>query len=167
MDKYSLYSPLIEALKDEIESHACLLDIIRAETRALKENRLSEVLDIGAKKNDAYMQTLAAAHRRMETFNRVVARLGFETPVTFMQLAVCADVQTRQILMDHREIFADILHGIGNANEANRQIIASTLAHIKHHIHFIRTITATMPHYDQHGQIREGNLHGGLISQAG
>jgi flagellar biosynthesis/type III secretory pathway chaperone len=167
MDKHSLYSPLIEALKDEIKSHACLLDVIREETRVLSQNRLPDLLDIGVKKGDVFRRTEAVTHRRTEIMNHIIAFLGIEAHASVTQLAALADVQNRQILTDYREKFADILCGIESANEANRQIIASTLAHINHHIHFIRRITATLPHYDQHGQIRDGNLHGGLISQAG
>jgi flagellar biosynthesis/type III secretory pathway chaperone len=167
MDKYSLFQPLIDALKDETESHARLLDIIRGETRVLRESRLSEVLDIGIRKGDAFRQAEAATQRRVEAVAKIGAHLGLENPVSFMRLAACADAQTRQILTDHRGNFTDIIRNIETANETNRQIIALTLDHVSHHIHFIQLLTASQPNYDQYGQINAGSSQGGLISQAG
>jgi flagellar biosynthesis/type III secretory pathway chaperone len=169
MDKQiaSLFQFLIEALKDEIESHARLLDVIREETQALRQSRLPEVLDIGGRKGEAFRQADTAVQRRMEAVAKIIAHLGLEDPVSFMQLAACADVKTRQILTGYREKFADIIRNIESANETNRRIIALTLDHVSHNIDFIRNITASLPNYDRHGQINAGSMQGGLLSQAG
>jgi flagellar biosynthesis/type III secretory pathway chaperone len=169
MDKHlaSLFRSLIDALKDEMESHTRLLDAIREETQALRNNRLPEIFDIGIRKGDAFQEAEAAMQRRLDAVAAISARLGLEDPVSFTQLAACADVQTRQILTGYREKFADIIESIKSANETNRQIIASTLDHIYNGIQFIRNISAPLPHYDRHGQIRAENAHGGILSQAG
>jgi flagellar biosynthesis/type III secretory pathway chaperone len=82
-------------------------------------------------------------------------------------MAAYADVETRQVLTGYREKFADIVRRIEDANDINRQIIALTLAHVSNNLNFINNISSSIPNYDQHGQIKAGNLQGRLISQAG
>jgi hypothetical protein len=103
----------------------------------------------------------------METAAAIGVFLDFTAPVSFNQLASFADVQTRQILTGYREKFADIMRNIKSANETNRLVIFSTLDHIQSGIQFIRNITAPMPHYDRHGQIRSAGANGAILSQAG
>ena len=85
MDKQlaSLFQFLIDALKDEIESHTRLLDVIREETQALRDSRLPEVLDIGIRKGDAFRQSEAAAQRRVEAVTAIIACLGLEDLLSF------------------------------------------------------------------------------------
>jgi flagellar biosynthesis/type III secretory pathway chaperone len=167
MDNQFLYSTIIEALRDELECHRRLLGIIREETQALRRGLPPDVIEIGNRKGEAFAEAETATRRRTEIVHRITARLGFGAPVSLTQLADHADLETRQILTGYREKFADILHSIKSVNESNRRMIALTLDHINHHIHFVRRMTAALRHYDQNGQIRDGNLHGGLISQAG
>jgi flagellar biosynthesis/type III secretory pathway chaperone len=169
MDKAlaSLYKLLIHALDIELQSHAHLLEIILEETQALRRSRLPEVLDIGAKKGDAFRQSEAAAHRRAEALVPIIAHLGLEATVSFVQMAAYADVTTRQVLTEYREKFADIVRRIEEANEINRRIIELTLAHVSNNLNFIYNISSSIPNYDQHGQIKAGNLQGRLVSQAG
>ncbi|MFH1081239.1 MAG: flagellar protein FlgN [Pseudomonadota bacterium] len=163
----SLFQRLIHALDDELQSHAHLLEIILEETQALRKGRLPEILDVGAKKGDAFRQSEAAAHKRAETIAKIVAHMGLEASVSFVQMAACADIATRQVLTRYREKFADIVNRIEEANEINRQIIALTLAHVSNNLNFIHNISSSIPNYDQQGQIKAGNLQGRLISQAG
>jgi hypothetical protein len=169
MDKQlaSLFQFLIDALKDELESHTRLLDVIREETQALLDSRLPEVLNIGIRKGDAFRQSEAAAERRVEAVAAIIACLGLEDLLSLGELAAYADASTRQFLTGFREKYSDIVRRIESANETNRRIIALTLAHVTHNIHFIRNITASLPNYDRHGQIGAGSLQGGLLSQAG
>ena len=169
MDKQlaSLFQFLIDALKDEIETHTRLLDVIREETQALLDSRLPEVLDIGIRKGDAFRQSEAAGERRVEAVAAIIACLGLEDLLSLVELAAYADAATRQFLTGFREKYSDIVRRIESANETNRQIIALTLAHVSHNIHFIQNIIAPLPNYDRHGQIGAGSLQGGLLSQAG
>jgi flagellar biosynthesis/type III secretory pathway chaperone len=82
-------------------------------------------------------------------------------------MAAYADVTTRQVLTEYREKFADIVRRIEEANEINRRIIELTLAHVSNNLNFIYNISSSIPNYDQHGQIKAGNLQGRLVSQAG
>lgn len=163
----SLFNFLIDNLKDEIESHASLLYVIRQETKTLCDCRLPEFLDIGVRKGDAFRQSEAAMQRRVEAVTRITAYLGLEDPLSFVELAAYADVAIRQTLTGYRKEYADIVHRIKSANEANRQIIALTLTNVINNIHFIQNITVPLPKYDRHGQISARSLHGELISQAG
>jgi flagellar biosynthesis/type III secretory pathway chaperone len=163
----SLFQFLIDTVKDEIENHTRLLDVIHEETQALRDSRLSEILDIGICKGDAFRQAQAAAQRRVGAISKITAYLGFKDPLPFAELVAYADVATRQILTNYREIFTNIIHQIKSANETNRQTIALTLSHVANNIHYIQDITASLPNYDQHGQISAQSLQGGFISQAG
>jgi len=169
MDKplASLYKRLVHVLDDELQSHARLLEIILEETQVLRKSLLPGILDIGARKSEAFRQSEAAAYRRAETVGRIIADLGLEAPVSFIQMAAYADVATRQVLTGYREKFADIVRRIEDANDINRQIIALTLAHVSNNLNFINNISSSIPNYDQHGQIKAGNLQGRLISQSG
>lgn len=169
MDKQlaSLYQLLIDALKDEIENHTRLLDVIHEETQTLRDCRLLEILDIGICKDDAFRQSQAALQRRLEAITKITASLGFNVPLSFSELAAHADVATRQILIGYRKIFTNIIRQIKSANEANRQIIAMTLAHTTNNIHYIQKITASLPNYDRHGQFSARSLQGEFISRAG
>jgi len=163
----SLYGSLIHILDEELQSHTLLLKIILEETKVLRKSRLPEILDVGARKSDAFRQSEASAYRRVEAVGRIIARLGLEDPVSFVQLAAHADAATRQILTGYRDKFAGIVRQIEKSNEANRRIIALTLAHINKNINFINNISSSISNYDHHGQMKAGNLQGRLISRAG
>jgi flagellar biosynthesis/type III secretory pathway chaperone len=163
----SLFRLLIVALKDEIENHTRLLDIIREETQALRDNQLPEVLDIGTRKGDAFRQSEAAMQHRVEAVTKIIAYLCLEGPLPVVELASYADVTTRQILTGYSDKFADIVRRIKSANQANRRVIALTLAHVSNNIYFLRNITTSLPNYDRHGQISARSLQGEFISRAG
>jgi flagellar biosynthesis/type III secretory pathway chaperone len=169
MDKQiaSLYKSLLHTMNEELQCHERLSDLIHEETLVLRQSRLPDILDINARKAEAYRQSEAAAQRRVESIDRIVACLGLENPVSFAQLTACADVATRQILIGYREKFADMVRHIEKTNEINRQIITLTLAHVSNNLNFIHSISSSIPNYDQRGQIKAGNLQGRLISQAG
>lgn len=167
MDKHSLYSPLIESLKDEIEIQGRLLEVLYGESRLLSQNRLPDILDMGIQKGVALRQAEAAAHRRTQVMKQTAVRLGLEAPVSLTRLAACADAHTRQILTDCQEKIAGLIARIADTNEANRRMIALTLAHVNHHIEFLRRISVARPLYDRQGHIPNGDLHGGFISHAG
>ena len=169
MDKQlsSLFQFLIDALKDEIDNHTRLLDVIREETQTLCDSQLLEVLDIGIRKGDAFRQSEAAMQRRVDAAAKIVAYLRLEGPLPIVDLASYTDVATRQILTVYRDKFADIVHRIKHANETNRQMIDLTLAHVSNNISFIMNITASLPNYDRYGQISARSLQGEFISQAG
>ena len=163
----ALYKRLMMTLNAEIQTHARLLKIILEETQVLRKSRLSDIVDIGAAKEKAFRESETAAHLRAEAVGYIIAHLGLDEPVSFVQLAAYADIATRQELTGYREKFADLVRRIEDANEVNRQIIALTLAHVSTNINFIHSISSSIPNYDQHGQIKAGNLQGRLISQAG
>jgi flagellar biosynthesis/type III secretory pathway chaperone len=170
MDKQlaSLFHFLIDALKDEIENHARLLDVIREETQTLRDGRLSEVLDIGIRKGDAFRQSEAAMQRRMEAVTKITAHLCLaESLPSFIKLAPYADETIREILTDYRDKFADIVRGIKIANETNSQMIALTLAHVSRDMDFMMNMAASLPNYDRHGQMSARGLQGEFISQTG
>jgi flagellar biosynthesis/type III secretory pathway chaperone len=162
-----LFQFLIDALKDELESFARLLDVIREETQALRDNKLPEVIDIGIRKGNAFRQSEAAVQRRVDAVIKINAYLSIEDSLPFVELAPYTDAATRQILTGYRDRFADIVHRIKSANETNRQIIALTLAQVSNNIKFIRNMTASLPNYDRHGQISARSLQGEVISRAG
>ena len=169
MDKQlsSLFQFLIDALKDEIENHTRLLDVIREETQTLRDSQLPEIPDIGVRKGNAFRQSEAAMQRRVDAATKIAAYLRLEGFLLIGELAPYTDVTTRQILTRYQEKFADIVRRIKSANETNRQIIALTLAGVSNNIFFIMNITASLPNYDRHGQISARSLQGEFISQAG
>jgi len=169
MDKHlaSLFWFLIVALKDEFESHACLLDVIREETQALSDSRLREVIDIGIRKGDVFRQSEASVRRREKAVNNIIAHMHLDDSLPFAELASYADAPTRQSLTGYRDKVADIVRHIKSANEINRQIIALTLTQVSNNLYFISNITASLPNYDRRGQISARSLQGELISQAG
>jgi len=163
----SLFRLLIDTVKDEMEHHTHLLDVIREETQALRACKLPEILDIGICKDDAFRQSQAALQRRVEAITKITAYIGLKDPPPFVELVAYADVASRQILTRYREIFTNIIQQIKNANETNRQVIALTLSHVANNIHYIQNLTVSLPNYDRHGQISTRSLQGGYISQAG
>ncbi len=164
----SLFHFLIDALRDEIESHARLLDVIREETQTLRESRLLEVLDIGIRKGAAFRQSEAAMRRRTDAVSSIAACLHLEKSLpSFVELAPYADDTTRKILTGYRDKFAEIVRGLKSANEANRQTIAVTLAHVSSDIDFMMNIAASLPNYDRYGQVSARSLQGEFISQTG
>ena len=168
MDKRALlYKSLLRTLEEEVQHHERLLELIHEETLVLRKSLLPEILDITARKGEAYRQSEAAVQRRVESIDGIIAYLGLENPLSFSQLAACTDVATRQILIGYREKFTDIVCRIEKTNEINRQIIALTLAHVSNNLNYIHSISSKIPNYDHHGQIKAGNLQGRLISQAG
>jgi flagellar biosynthesis/type III secretory pathway chaperone len=169
MDKQlaSLLQFLIDALKDEIGNHAHLLDMIREETRTLRDGRLPEVFDIGIRKSEAFRQAEAAVQRRADIVTKIVAHLRLNDSLPLAELAQYADAMTRQILTGYHDKIADIVRSIKSANETNRRTIAVTLAHVSNNMNFIMNITSSLPNYDRHGQITGRRLPGEFISQAG
>lgn len=162
-----LFQFLIDALKDELESFARLLDVIRQETQTLRDNKLSEVIEIGIRKGNAFRQSEAAVQRRVDAVAKINAHLCLEDSLPFVELAPYTDVTTRQILTGYRDKFADIVRRIKSANETNRRIIAFTLAQESNNINFIRNITTSLPNYCRHGQVSARSLQGEFISRAG
>jgi hypothetical protein len=163
----SLFQFLVVAVKNEIENHTRLMGVIHEETQALRDSRLPDILNIGICKSDAFQLSRAAMQRRVEAVSKITACLGFTDPLPFVELAAYADAATRQILIGYREIYANMIRQIKNANEANRQLIALTLSHVANNIHHIQNITGSLPNYDRRGQISARTLQGGFISKAG
>jgi flagellar biosynthesis/type III secretory pathway chaperone len=162
-----LFQFLIDALRDELASFTRLLDVIREETQALRDNKLPEVIEIGIRKGHAFRESEAAVQRRVDSVAKITAYLCLEDSLPFFELASYTDVTTRQILTGYRDKFADIVRRIKSANETNRQLIALTLAQVNNNIKFIRDITASLPIYDRHGQISARSLQGEVVSRAG
>ena len=163
----SLFNCLIDTLKDEIESHTHLLDVIREETKTLGDCRMLEFLDVGVRKGNAFRQSQAAMQRRVDAVNGIIVFFGHEDPISFGELVAYADVTIGGILNSYQKKYADIVRRIKIANNVNRQIIALTLTNVINNIHFIQNITVSLPNYNQYGQIGARNLHGKLVSQAG
>jgi flagellar biosynthesis/type III secretory pathway chaperone len=163
----SLFRFLIDTLKDEIENHNCLLDIIREEAQSLRESRMPAILDIGLRKGEALRQSEAARQRRMAAATNIFSYLRLDESLPLSELMPYADITNRKILTDYRDKFSDIVRHIKNENEANRQIIALTLSNVADIITFIMNITASLPHYDRQGQISARRLRGEFISRTG
>jgi flagellar biosynthesis/type III secretory pathway chaperone len=104
---------------------------------------------------------------RMSTINKIAEHLKIDEPVSLTQIIGSAQNHIRKNLMDYQEKFADLVKQINKANEKNKRLITFSLSQVDNTISYINSLTSSSLNYSPSGQIKAGNLHGRLISQAG
>jgi hypothetical protein len=151
-----LYNSLLIAMGQEHERYQELLETIKEETEILKKCVLADILDCNAKKE-----------RVLLSLNMALAHLHLENPVFMTQIIASAQHHIGKYLMDYQEKFADLINQINEINENNKHLITFSLSFINSTISYINSLTSSCLNYSRSGQIKAGNLHGRLISQAG
>ena len=104
---------------------------------------------------------------RMSAINKIAAHLHLDEPVFMTQIIASAQNHIRKNLMDYQEKFADLIKQINKVNEKNKHLITFSLSQVNNTISYINSLTSSSLNYSPSGQIKAGNLHGRLISQAG
>lgn len=166
-DLDSLYNALLLSMGQEYEYYRELLDAMREEATALPRCDSKDVLEFNSRNEGLLHLLQMAAERRMNAIRAISSRLRLDAPLSMTQLIASAQEQTRQVLIDYQEKFAEIIVQIEKANNQNKELIHASLTHVNNTINYINSLSSINPNYDQRGQIRAGNLQGRLISQAG
>jgi flagellar biosynthesis/type III secretory pathway chaperone len=162
-----LYNSLLIAMGQEHERYQELLETIKEETEILKKCVLADILDCNAKKERVLLSLNMALEMRMSALNKIAAHLHLENPVFMTQIIASAQHHIGKYLMDYQEKFADLINQINEINENNKHLITFSLSFINSTISYISSLTSSCLNYSPSGQIKAGNLHGRLISQAG
>jgi flagellar biosynthesis/type III secretory pathway chaperone len=162
-----LYHALLLAMGQEYERYQALLSSIQDETDILRKCVLDDIFSSNKKKEMVLQSLSIALEIRMSAINKIAEHLQIDEPVSMTQLIDSAQNHIRKNLMDYQEKFADLVKQINKANEKNKQLITFSLSQVNNTISYINSLTSSSLNYSPSGQIKAGNLHGRLISQAG
>ncbi len=162
-----LYNSLLLAMGQEYERYQELLKTIEEETVILKKSVLAEILNCNTKKEMVLLSLNMALDIRTSAVNKIAAHLHINEPVSMSEIIACAQDHIRQNLMDYQEKFADLISKINKININNKHLITFSLTNVNNTISYINSLTSSYLNYNPAGQIKAGNLHGRLISQAG
>lgn len=162
-----LYKSLVLSMEQEYERYRELLEAVGVESKTLISCTAADILDFNSRNDRLLLSVRMAAEIRANAVTKITSCLHLEEPVAMGQLIAHAPANTRQILIDCKEKFADLILEIRETNNLNRELIASSLSHINNTLNYINSLTCPVPNYDRQGQIRAGNLQSRLISQAG
>jgi flagellar biosynthesis/type III secretory pathway chaperone len=162
-----LYHALLLAMGQEYERYQALLSTIQEETDILKKCVLDDIFSSNKKKETVLQSLSIALEIRMSTINKIAEHLQIDEPVSMTQIIGSAQNHIRKNLMDYQEKFAELVKQINKANEINKQLITFSLSQVNNTISYINSLTSSSLNYSPSGQIKAGNLHGRLISQAG
>jgi len=162
-----LYSALLLSLGQEYEHYQELSELVQEETTLLKQCTPEEVLGFNARKEQLLLSLQVATEMRVSATRRIASHLHLDEPVSMTKLMASAKDQTRQNLMDYREKIADLVRETEKRNAHNKDLINASLGHINNTLNYIHMLSASSSNYDRRGQVKAGNLHGRLISQAG
>jgi flagellar biosynthesis/type III secretory pathway chaperone len=166
-DLDNLYKSLYLSIEQEYERFQELLDAVEEEASKLISCTLGDISAFNSRNERLLLSVKMASDFRMSAINKITSRLHLDTPPTMGQLITYAPDKTRQNLIDYKEKFTDLILRIQTANNHNRELISASLSHINNTLNYIDSLTCSYPHYNYHGQIRAGNLHGRLISELG
>lgn len=162
-----LYNSLLLAMGQEYERYQELLKTIEDETEILKKCVIADILNCNTKKEMVLLSLNMALDMRMSAINKIAAHLHIDKPVSMSEIIARAQTAVRQNLIDYQEKFADVITQINKVNKNNKRLITFSLANINNTISYINNLTSSYLNYNPAGQIKAGNLHGRLISQAG
>lgn len=162
-----LYDPLLFSLEREHEHCRELLGVVAEESDILKESSLPDILEFNAKKERVLLSLKMATEIRIAATEKMASDLDIEKPVSMTQLIACAPNSIRQKLVDSRGMFVGLLHDIERINETNKSLIRLSLSHLGGTLNYINSLAYSNSNYDQSGQMKAGESHGRLISQAG
>lgn len=162
-----LYNSLLVTMGQEYERYRELLKTIKEETEILKKCVLADILNCNTKKEMVLLSLNMALEMRMSALNKIAARLQLDNPVFMTKIIASAEYHIRKNLMDYQEKFADLIKQINTVNVSNKYLITFSLSHVNNTINYINSLTSSYLNYSPSGQIKAGNLHGRLISQAG
>lgn len=162
-----LYQSLLFCLGQEYERYQEVIKIISEESSILIKCRLEEILEFNTQKERILLSLNAASEMRVDVFNKIIAHLNLEEPVSIRQLMAYAPDDTRQNLIHYQEKFSDLMAQIEKINKNNMGLITFSLSHLRSTLNYISMLTSSSPNYDHCGQIKAGNLQGRLISQEG
>jgi flagellar biosynthesis/type III secretory pathway chaperone len=162
-----LYNSLLLAMGQEYEHYQELLKTLQDETLLFKNSTLADILDFNKRKEVLLFSLNMAEETRTGVIKKLFAALELDEPASMAQLAVYAQNNIRQKLIDYQEKFADIVSSIKTINEKNMDLINALLSHTKNTLNYINILTSPNANYTQHGHIKAGNLQGRLISQEG
>ncbi len=151
----------------EYERYQELLKTVQEETEILKKCVLTDILDCNSKKEMVLLSLNMALEMRMSALNKIAAHLHLDQPDFMTQIIVSALHHIRKNLIDYQEKIADLIKQIHKVNENNKQLITFSLSYVNNNISYINSLTSSSTNYTPSGQIKAGNLHGRLISQAG
>ena len=162
-----LYNSLLIAMGQEYERYQELLNTVEEETDILKKCVLADILDCNTKKETVLLSLNMALEMRMSALDKIATHLHLNKPALMTQIIGSAQNQIRKNLMDYQEKFADLIKQINKVNESNKHLITFSLSQVSNTISYINSLTSSYLNYSPSGQIKAGNLHGRLISQAG
>lgn len=163
----TLYQSLVGCLEEEYNQYQDLLKLLREEALIIKKSTLEHILESNARKEIIVLSLNMTAEMRLKAIKEISAYLKFTEPASMTQIIASARDNTRQILLDYQEKFADVIDKTKKVNEDNKNMISFSLSHIRNTFNYINSLIATNQNYNHHGQIKAENLHGRLISQAG
>jgi flagellar biosynthesis/type III secretory pathway chaperone len=162
-----MYNGLLIAMGQEYKRYQELHKTVEEETELLKKCVLTDILDCNTKKEKVLLSLSMAIETRMSALNKIAAHLHLDKPLFLTQIITVAQNQFRENLIDYQEKFADLTKQINKVNEKNKHLITFSLSQINNTINYINSLTSSYLNYSASGQIKAGNLHGRLISQAG
>jgi flagellar biosynthesis/type III secretory pathway chaperone len=162
-----LYKSLYLSMEQEYECYRELLEAIEEEATALINCTSKDIIDFNSRNERLLLSVKMAADIRMNAIKKITSYLHLDEPVTMGQLIAYAQDNIRQNIIDYKEKFADMILKIRRTNNHNRELIAASLSHINNTLNYIDSLTCPSPNYDRNGQIKAGNLHSRLISEAG
>lgn len=162
-----LYNSLLLAMGQEYERYQELLKTIEEETEILKKCVLADILNCNTKKEMVLLSLNMALDMRMSAIHKIAAHLHIDKPVSVSHIIASAQNHIRKNLIDYQEKFADLIKQINKVNENNKNLITFSLSQVNNTMSYINRLTSPYLNYNPSGQIRAGNLHGRLISQAG
>lgn len=162
-----LFHSLIFAMAQEYENYQELLKTMEEEANTLKKCILQDILACNAKKETVLLSIQAATEMRTNAINKIATYLDIDKPLSLSQLIEQAPSPFRRRIAEYQEKFADLISLIDNANKNNKNLVTFSLSYINNTIYYINSLTSSCPNYNPAGQIKAGNLHGRLISQAG
>jgi hypothetical protein len=162
-----LYESFVLSLGQEYEQYKALLKILKEESLIMKKSSLENILENNAQKEAIVISLNMASEIRGKAAEKIASYFNLDKPVSMTKIISHALDNTRQILLDYQEKFADVTAKVKKLNEDNKNMITFSLTHVRNTFNYINSLVATNPHYNHHGQIKAENLQGRLISQAG
>ena len=162
-----LYNSLLLAMGQEYERYQELLITIEDETEILKKCIIADILNCNTKKEMILLSLNITLDMRISAINKIAEYLHVDKPVSISEIIAHASNRVGQNLMDYQEKFADLITRINKVNNNNKHLITFSLANVNNIISYINSLTSSYLNYNPAGQIKAGNLHGRLISQAG
>jgi flagellar biosynthesis/type III secretory pathway chaperone len=162
-----LYESLLLFLKQEYEQYQALCKCLKEEALIMKKSKLENILASNARKEAIVLSLKVAAEMRDKAVNKIATHFNITQPISTSNIIAHTQGNTRQILFDYQEKFADVIEEIKKVNENNKNMISLSLSHTRNTLNYINSLLSSNPNYNHLGHIKAENLQGRLISQAG